>query len=345
MSHMPEIRQSPALARAADTIRRAVLGQAKIIDDLLDLSRARTGKLTLKLTASELNSSLTAIVQAAKANAARKDIAVEFICEPTRLVASCDPVRVEQILWNLLSNSIKFTPKGGNIVVRLARDNMFAKLSVTDSGEGIAPDDLVNVFDMFNQGQRSRAAQEAGMGIGLALVRELTQAQGGHVKAESGGIGRGSTFTVWLPLAEENADIYPRPTSSSSFKGMRILLVDDSVDSAEPFSKLLGLLGAHVATAASGVEALQQLAQQKFDLLISDVGMPEMSGYELISEVRAISALADLPAIALTGYGRNEDKEQALQAGFTAHLAKPASLEDIKATIAIISQSRSVDKK
>ncbi|MDB6062543.1 MAG: chemotaxis protein [Verrucomicrobiaceae bacterium] len=341
LAHLPEARELPAVVRATDTIRRTVLSQAKIIDDLLDLSRARTGKLTLTLTPNRLNEPIATMVEAAAADAANKSITVDYFSDDEALVSICDPVRVEQILWNLLSNAIKFTPPRGLIQVRLVRDEKFAKLSVADNGEGISEDYLTSVFEMFNQGSRVRARRDGGMGIGLALVKEFVSAQQGHVKAESAGLGKGSTFTVWLPLCETTHAIeHSKKSSADLLKGLRILVVDDSADSLATFAMLLQMLGATVQTATSGVLALEYLDSNTCDLLISDIGMPEMTGNELIVEVRKRENLATLPAIALTGYGRPEDKERALEHGFNAHLPKPTSLEDLQRVITDLQKQR-----
>ena len=341
LSHLPEVQRLPNVVRATETIRRTVLSQAKIIDDLLDLSRANTGKLTLNLAATDIKDSIATIVQAARQNASEKNVSIELIDESTSLVVMCDSIRIEQILWNLLSNAIKFTPVGGVVTVTLSTEDNNAKLVVADSGEGIAPHYLPNVFDMFNQAGRQRTYQKGGMGIGLALVRELTQAHGGRVTVQSPGLGHGATFTVWLPLStlHESNHVKELPYRTR-LEHVRLLVVDDSSDSLESLAMLLRMAGAEVHAVTSGALALSALEQTQFDILISDIGMDEMNGYELVTHIRKRFTPTELPAIALTGYGRMSDEHSALNGGYNAHLAKPASLEDLMEVIAQLLELR-----
>jgi two-component system CheB/CheR fusion protein len=333
--NQPEVKALPSVMRAGETISLAVASQAKIIDDLLDLSRARTGKLTLKLSPVDLGDLLGAIVEAALPHAASKGVELSLEKEAA-MVVFCDRVRTEQICWNLLNNAIKFTPRGGSVQVRLQREAGFARLSVVDTGQGIAADFLPHVFGMFAQGDEAQL-QTGGLGVGLALVQELANAQGGRVLAESEGEGRGAAFSVWLPLHAESTGSAREdgpPAAARSLRGMRILAVDDMLDALEPFAALLRIDGAQVDIADSGEKALQMLEASPYDVLISDLGMAGMDGFALIAEVRRTPGLRAMSAIALSGYGRASDVARALQLGFDAHLSKPASLAGIRNAIA-----------
>ena len=330
----PEVHALPAVMRAGETIRLAVASQTKIIDDLLDLSRARTGKMTLGLVPVELNELTSLIADAARDAAEQKGLTLKYESDADEVFALCDRVRTEQIFWNLINNAIKFTPDGGSVTVQLTREVEFAKFKVTDTGRGIASEFLPQVFGMFIQAPCQASSPNTGLGVGLTLVRDLTLAQGGKVLAQSAGINKGSTFTVWLPLAKSKPVDKKVPVVTGTLKGLRILAVDDMIDLLEPFAELLRLEGAHVDIATSGQQALDLLEVNAYDLLISDIGMPYMDGYELIRNIRKRPGLGRLKAIALSGYGRQVDSVRALQSGFNAHLAKPATVAHICQTIA-----------
>ena len=334
LSH-PEVRALPEVARAGETIRSAVVSQTKIIDDLLDLSRARTGKLTLRLGPVDLAEMTTSIASAAREAASKKSLALNYDCSEEQLVVLCDRVRTEQVLWNLINNAIKFTPAGGTVTVRLGRDGTFATVSVIDTGQGIDPAFLPHIFGMFVQAPDQKIYNtNTGLGVGLTLVRDLTVAQGGKVLADSEGIGKGTCFTIWLPLAQTKVQAKKAGLPSGNLKGLRILAVDDMIDLLQPFSALLRLEGAAVDMATSGQQALEMLEKNSYDLLISDLGMPYMDGYELIRKIRKRPDWRNLKAIALSGYGRQVDTVRALQSGFNAHLSKPATVAHICQSIA-----------
>jgi len=333
LMRLPELRALPAVQRVGTSIRGAVRSQAKIIDDLLDLSRVRTGKLKLNREQVPV-SVIEAVVASAQDDAAARRVSLQWVCDAPELVLPCDRVRTEQITWNLVHNALKFTPSGGQVVVEAKRDGAFLRLSVADSGVGIAAEFLPKVFGMFNQEEGAAGASDGGLGIGLALVQELSQAQGGRVHAASPGLGQGATFTVWLPL-EGGVDRAPaHDVSADVLKGLRILAVDDVPDGLEPFAGVLESEGAVVRTAPSGRAALALLASEPFDLLISDIGMPEMDGYQLIAKVRQSPPTARLPAIAVTGYGRPIDAQKALREGYQAHVPKPVDFELLKTVVA-----------
>ncbi|WP_371088112.1 CheR family methyltransferase [Variovorax sp. RCC_210] len=333
LMRLPGVAGDPKVQRLGEAIRGAVASQSRIINDLLDLSRIRTGKLRLDRVAVDLGELVQTAAAAAVANVPAKKIVLDADCEAD-VICNGDRVRVEQIAWNLLSNAAKFTPDGGRITVRVAAENGFARLTVTDTGCGIAPEFLPHVFGMFNQAE-AVASPNGGLGIGLALVYELALAHGGRVEAHSAGAGQGATFSVWLPLlGADQALKDDAPPAGVNVKGWRVLAVDDYADALAPFAEVLRLEGAIVDTAENGKEALALLRTKQYDLLVSDLGMPEMDGFQLIAEVRRNVATRELRSIAMSGYGRRTDARRALEAGFDAHLPKPASIEELKSAIA-----------
>ncbi len=326
----PEVRGVTAVESAAETIRQTVRSQAKIIDDLLDLSRVQTGKLSLNVVAVDCEAVLERVVGAIRADAEAKRLRLVVDIEIDHCHISADLVRVEQIVWNLLSNAVKFTPAGGRIDVRLAQDDGCARIDVSDSGRGIEPEVLPHVFEMFRQADARTTREHGGLGIGLALVKSLTELHGGRVEAASEGRGQGARFSCWLPLAGAVAGVAGANDGGGQLLlGRRVLLCDDDPDTLEAFAGLLELEGSRVTAVHSGAEALAAVSEGAFDLLLSDVGMPSMDGYELIAEVRKLPHGARLAAIAVTGFGRRADETRALEAGFDAHVSKPVSLEEL----------------
>jgi two-component system CheB/CheR fusion protein len=327
LPRLPESRGVPAIVDAADAIQRAVLSQAQIIDDLLDLSRVRTGKLALKLAMTDLARTIGSICDAMEGDAASRGVVLTFSPGAEAARAKVDPVRFEQIVWNLLSNALKFTPAGGTVTVGLTRDDANLRIEVTDTGEGIEPQFLPHIFDMFSQANEARRKSGVGLGIGLALVKQLVEMHAGRVAVRSDGHGKGTCITVWLPPAVDDATLPGALAGESSvLAGLSILVVDDDAETGRALGALLALEGSRAVTATSGGEALDTLGRERFDLLVCDVGMPVMDGYQLIGEVRSIDALTTLPAVALTGYSGTTQEQKTLQAGFDAHLTKPVSL-------------------
>ncbi|VTU21307.1 Autoinducer 2 sensor kinase/phosphatase LuxQ [Variovorax sp. PBL-H6] len=327
----PEVQAVPRLSRTVDTIRRAIQGQSQIIDDLLDLSRLQTGKLTLSRSAVKWRPIIERIADALRTDAQAKQLSLTVETEDLAIFA--DVVRVEQIFWNLASNALKFTPPGGSVHVRLTRDGPWALLEVQDTGRGIEPGFLDRVFDMFQQADHNPSTRrEGGLGIGLALVKSLAELHGGSVQAESKGPGQGAVFRVRLPLLE-GALSDDRPdfqlVSRQALNGRRILLVDDDVATLETLGELLTAEGAKVTTAMSAYAAWEQAQNGNFDLLVSDIGMPGMDGLELITRLRQLPKAAHWPAIAVTGFGRPEDAQKSRAAGFDLHLTKPVSLDTL----------------
>jgi two-component system, chemotaxis family, CheB/CheR fusion protein len=335
LTRAPELRDIPLVRDATDVILRAVVGQAKIIDDLLDLSRARTGKLALHLVSVDVSAIVRTVVDASASDAAASGVALSVSGMDSPVQIQADPVRLEQIFWNIIRNALKFTPAGGRVDVTLLPEDGFVCVQVEDTGQGIAPDFLPRVFDMFSQGRTGPAREHSGLGIGLSLVKQLVEMHGGQIHAHSDGVGRGATFSVRLPeiatlLPAEHAHI---EVDGNVLKDLRVLLVDDSADALDAFRTLLEMEGAKVRAELSGKAALAAAAEARFDLILSDIGMPGMSGYELIAELRKLSHTAATPAIALTGFGREKDVAEALQAGFDAHVGKPVSLASLLAAI------------
>jgi two-component system, chemotaxis family, CheB/CheR fusion protein len=328
LTRTPEARGIAVVQEAAEAIQRSVVGQAKIIDDLLDLSRARTGKLSLRLGPVDLSVAVQSVVEASAADAAISGIDLSMSGVDVPVTIRADAVRLEQMLWNLVRNALKFTPRGGRIGITLSCDGDFICIEVEDTGQGIAPDFLPRIFDMFSQAEAGGRRDRGGLGIGLSLVKQLAEMHGGRVEAESAGLGKGARFRLWLPESPVSRGLHNpiEPLDPNALMGLRVLLVEDSLEALEAFRSLLELEGAHVHAEASAKQALAAATNNDFDLILSDIGMPEMDGYELIEALRRLPRMAEVPAIALTGFGRAQDAKRALRAGFNAHLAKPVSL-------------------
>ena len=335
--------------KALETIERNARSQSQLIDDLLDVSRIITGKLRIDVRPVDPNSFIEAAVEAVRPAAEAKGVRVQRIMDTGVVTVSGDPVRLQQVVWNLLSNAVKFTPRGGRVQVRMERVNSHVEIAVSDSGSGIAQEFLPYVFDRFRQADQRTTRQHGGLGLGLAIVRQLVELHGGTVRAESGGEGQGSTFTVLLPVAPiyqsagGEARVHPaaRDTLPSyecpdRLDGLRVLAVDDEPDTREMLVAGLGQCGAQVTAVGSAAEALEAFASAVPDLLISDIGMPDEDGYELIRRVRELPAEGGgrVPAIALTAYARVEDRMQALRAGFQMHVPKPVELAELVAVAA-----------
>jgi two-component system CheB/CheR fusion protein len=258
------------------------------------------------------------------------------------MIVEADVVRVKQIAWNLVSNAIKFTPHGGHVTVRLKRENAFARLDVEDDGQGIAPDVLPHIFDWFRQAESGSTRRKGGMGIGLALVKQLVELHGGRVVGHSAGIGKGACFSVWLPLqnAGPHAGIASSvvsptdvPEAAGPLTGVRILVIDDLADNAAAMSDLLAFEGADAVLEVTAHDAIRRARNERFDVIISDLAMPEMDGYTMLANLRRSPLNAQTPAIAYSGYGGAEEITRSKQAGFALHLTKPVDVERLIASI------------
>lgn len=341
LARLPEARHIPAVARAADAIRQSVIGQAQIIDDLLDLSRINTGKLRLQLREFDLCDTVRAIVAAMTDEACDKRIALSLSVPDEPLPIEADPVRVEQIVWNLLSNALKFSSTDDRIDVRLAAENGSVRIEVHDTGVGIEAGMLTRIFEIFVQAEPASTRRQGGLGVGLAVVRHLVDAHGGRIEARSDGPGQGSVFTVWLPrrvapIASANAT-----PAAAGLAGRHVLVVDDDEASSEVLRYLLEIEGIDVVEANDAKDALARLQAGQFDALVTDIAMPELDGYDLLSRVRADPKLRAMPVVALTGAGRATDAHRAAEAGFDAHLTKPVLLDDLLRTLHSVLGDRS----
>jgi signal transduction histidine kinase/ActR/RegA family two-component response regulator len=330
-----------ASQHALETIERNVAIQTRLIEDLLDVSRIITGRLRLDVRTVDLNAiireALDAVVPAADAKAIR----VEAVLEPGVARFLGDPARLQQVIWNLVSNAVKFTPTGGRVEVRHENDGMEARITVTDTGQGISPEFLPHVFERFRQAESTSGRVHGGLGLGLAIVRHLVELHGGTVRAASSGVGRGSTFIVTLPcraLEAATPSTPGRTAELATLDGIRVLVVDDDADARDLLGMVLTQARADVVTVASSREALVLLEQAPPDVIVSDIGLPEENGYELIRRVRALAdnGGGEIPAIALTGHARTEDQDRALAAGYQVHVAKPVEPAALISAIASV---------
>lgn len=344
-------------AKALDTIERNARAQAQLVDDLLDVSRIITGKLRMNVQPADPNSFIEAAVEAVKPAAEAKGVRVHKVIDTGPISIPGDPVRLQQVVWNLLSNAIKFTPRGGHVQIRSERVNSHLEIVVSDTGQGIAADFLPHVFDRFRQADQKTSRHHGGMGLGLAIVRHLVEMHGGTVNANSEGEGLGSTFTVMLPITPiyqidpSGARVHPAARDllpqtddcTDRLDGLRILVVDDEADTREMLKEGLQYCGAKVSVAGNAAEALDALTSTSPDILISDIGMPGVDGYDLIRQVRGLPRErgGKIPAIALTAYTRTEDRLQSLRAGYDMHVPKPVELAELVAVAATVVRRKS----
>ena len=340
------------LARALETIERNARSQSQLIDDLLDVSRIITGNLRLDVRPVELIPIIEAVADSIRPAADAKALQFRVALEPSVGRVSGDANRLQQVVWNLFSNAVKFTPDGGSVEVRLDRLDSSARLTVQDTGIGIDPQFLPYIFDRFRQADGSTTRKHGGLGLGLAIVRHLVELHGGTVGAHSDGAGQGATFAITLPLAEadrgaqEGAEREARGGGNGTLRcagvldGLRVMLVDDEADTRELMGAVLEQCGAVVKSCGSAAEALDALEAWGPDLLVSDIGMPQEDGYSLIGKVRQLRKAERLPAVALTAYATNEDRARALSAGFQRHLVKPVEPDKLIAALVNIAERR-----
>lgn len=340
----------PTSDSALETIERNARFQAQLIDDLLDISRIVTGKLRLEIQTVELEIILESAVEAIRPAAAAKNIGLQTIFDSEVGFISGDASRLQQVVWNLLTNAVKFTPAGGRVSVRLERADSHVKIIISDSGKGIAAEFIPFVFDRFRQADQTSTREQGGHGLGLSIVRQLIEMHGGTVSVESKGEDMGADFIVELPRrftpSIPETDKKSNPLSVvgayrqfdpfTELQGLRVLIVDDEVDSRELLRMILEKCGSAVTSADSAAEALGKLENANFDVLVSDIGMPDEDGCTLIRKVRLLPKEkgGQIPALALTAYARAEDRLRALDAGFQAHVPKPVEALELASTIA-----------
>ncbi len=336
-------------SKALETIERNARSQLRMIEELLDVSRIIRGKLQLNLRQVDLISVVETAVDALRPSAETKGIKLETVVNLAVGFVSGDADRLQQVVWNLVSNAIKFTPSNGRVEVRLNRVDDVAQIQVSDTGQGIASEFIPFVFERFRQENSSTTRSHGGLGLGLAIVRHLVELHGGKVSADSAGIDRGASFTVQLPLinsqeitsldlkkSTSSAALNSKSLKSKTLKGLRILVVDDEADAREVMTNVLEQFGAEVTAKDSVRQALEVLELQSPDILVSDIGMPSEDGYSLISQWRRREGISGkhLPAVALTAYASEQDRERALAAGFDLHVGKPVNFTDLALAIA-----------
>jgi signal transduction histidine kinase/CheY-like chemotaxis protein len=341
-----EIPQQTEFDRAMEIIERNARAQVRLIDDLLDLSRIMSGRFRLDVQQVSLGDIVRSALDSIEPAAQSKGVRLESVLDPTSVVVSGDPARLQQVFWNLLSNAVKFTPKGGKIQVVLQRVNSHIEFSISDTGIGIPAAFLPHVFERFSQKDSSTNREYGGLGLGLAICKQLVELHGGSVQAKSMGEGQGATFVVTLPLSilgkerEPASRVHPTAAELSDMvpvprlDGVRALVVDDEADalgsSSGPENQ-----GAHVSTVRSGDAALRLLESTTPDVLISDIGMPGLDGYQFMRRMRAAEPRERrIPALALTAFARPDDRKHAILAGYQAHLAKPFDMAELAIVVA-----------
>lgn len=345
-----------AARRAIEIINRNARSQGQIIEDILDVSRIITGKLRLDMRLIDPAHVIESAVESSRPTAETKNIRLQTFLDPQAGPVSGDPDRLQQVVWNLISNALKFTPKGGRVQVRLERVNSHIEISVSDTGQGISADFLPFVFERFRQSDSSTARKHGGLGLGLAIVRQLVEMHGGIVSATSPGENQGATFTVTLPLAivhsqsftEKRERVHPRANDQAigfdcppQLEGLRVLIIDDEADARELLTVVLDQCEAETLAFSSAEEALAAIEDFDPHIIVSDIGMPEVDGYEFITRLREWEKSKNrrrIPAIALTAYARVEDRLRALSSGFQMHVPKPVEPAELAAVIASLTE-------
>ncbi len=345
------------MTQAIETIERSARAQSNIIDDLLDTARITSGKLRLEVRPIDIAAVVDAAVDVVRPAADAKSIEILRVFDPEIDVISGDADRLQQVMWNLLSNAVRFTPSGGHVVVRLERVDPVVRIQVSDTGKGIDADFLPQAFNRFDQADRSSTRRHGGLGLGLSLARYLVEAHGGTIAAESGGEDKGSTFTISLPLravrdtasaARSDVTDIGAPAIPHDLGGLRILVVDDEADARDLLATLLSGYGATVTTVSSAADAFTTFTAVtdglRFDVVVSDIGLPDEDGYSLIRRIRALDASRNgaVPAVALTAYGRTVDRVKALSAGFQMHVPKPVEPVELAMVIATLTRRQAI---
>ncbi len=340
-----------AIGKAMDTIERNAQSQAQLVEDLLDVSKIISGKMHLKVKLLDASSIINSAVEAIRLAAQAKNIRLQIITDPSVSPINGDYERIQQVVWNLLSNAVKFTPAGGRVQVQLEQVDSNVEVTVSDSGQGIKPEFLSRVFDRFTQADSSITRAFGGLGMGLAIAKSIVELHGGTVRVESPGEDQGSTFTLSLPSASVKNDAGSAELNESAthndttlecppeLAGLKILVVDDELDTCEMIKAAFELCGAIVKIDTSAAGALAQMETWLPEVLIADISMPEMDGYQLIKHIRVgeLQTGRRIPAIALTALARIEDRMKALTAGYQMHVVKPVEISELRAVTASLS--------
>ena len=343
--------------QALETVERNATTLTQMVEDVLDVSRIAAGKIRLHIQPVDLVAVIRDALATVTPGAEAKGVRLEAVMESDVGHVSGDPDRLQQVIWNLLSNAVKFTPRGGRAQLRLQRVNSHIEISISDTGIGIREDFLPHLFERFRQGDSTTTRAHGGLGLGLAIARRIIELHGGRIEAFSPGEGKGATFRVHLPLMIVHGEagerrVHPRSPSREnlavfpSLPDVSVLVVDDDPDAVALVREILESVGARVRTAASALDALDVIAAEAPDVMVSDLGMPGMDGFELIQRVRQMEgAVRDLPAAALTAYARSEDRARALRLGFEMHLAKPIDPSELIAAVASLARRRKVSPR
>jgi signal transduction histidine kinase/CheY-like chemotaxis protein len=343
----PGVTSEAELIHGLDVITRNARTQARLIDDLLDMSRIISGKMRLDVQRVDLAAVIDAALESVRPAAEVKGMKLQKVIDPLAGPITGDPNRLQQVVWNLLINAIKFTPKLGKIQVVVERVNSHVELSVSDTGKGITADFLPHVFERFSQAENASTRGYGGLGLGLAIVKSLSELHGGSVRVKSGGEGNGTTFIVSLPISvvhtlDKGTNLQHGKTQrqevllhTTDLKGIKVMVVDDEADAIGLVKHIMEDCGASVKACTSGSECLECVPAFKPDVIIMDIGMPDMDGYTLIAAVRALSPEQGgrTPAVALTAFARSEDRRQAMLAGFDVHVAKPVEPGELVAVV------------
>jgi signal transduction histidine kinase/CheY-like chemotaxis protein len=348
-------RDEATLVKGLETIERNARAQAQLIEDLLDMSQIISGKVRLDVRPVDPAIFIDAALETVRPAAMAKNIRLQTTLDPRPGQIAGDPNRLQQIMWNLLSNAVKFTPNGGHIHVSLDRTATGIVIRVTDSGIGIQPEFLPYVFDRFRQADASTTRRYGGLGLGLSIVKQLVELQGGTVAVASQGGGSGAIFTLDFPLHNPNAAVARqhsgpgpyRPSIGSDFtrarlSGIKVLVIDDDADALDLMEWILTECGATICRAGNAVEALWLAERERPDIVVSDIGMPDVDGFELIRRIRALGEArgGTVPTLALTAFTRAEDQQRALQAGFNLYMTKPVEPSTFAANIAKMAGAR-----
>jgi PAS domain S-box-containing protein len=340
--------------RAVETIERNATSLTQIVEDVLDVSRIISGKVRLNVQPVDLPQVVRDALEGTMPAANAKGVRVEAVLDPRAAPISGDPDRLQQVVWNLVANAVKFTGRGGRVQVRLARANSHVEIAVSDTGIGIRPEFLPHVFERFRQADSSMTRERGGLGLGLAIARHFVEMHGGTIHASSGGEGQGATFRVELPLmivhpgTGTEPRVHPQSEGASGripiaqLHDIRVLAVDDDRDSLRMVREILEAAGAQVSVADSALEAIEVLEREHPDVLIADLGLPHIDGFELVSRIRQHqdAQVRDIPAAALTAYARSEDRAKALRSGFHMHLSKPIDPGELMAAIGTLARSK-----